>query len=128
VQKESRTTLYRALLLILEILALDRRQPHWRLTTGRLVWIIRGLIALALLLAIGAYYNKGMWAWLDLLVVPAAIAVGVFLLDQEQQRRHEQDMDGVRKTKHCRLISTRCRSYSSIKNYTKRATIMIQSA
>jgi uncharacterized protein YjbI with pentapeptide repeats len=93
VQKESQTTLYRALLLILQILALDRRQRHWRLTTNRLVWIIRGLIALALLLAIGAYYNKGMWAWLDLLVVPAAIAVGVFLLDQQQQRRHEQDME-----------------------------------
>jgi Pentapeptide repeats (8 copies) len=92
VNQEPHATLDRVLRL-LSLLVPTRRLLHWRVTEGRLVWIIWGLIALALLLTIGARYDKGMWAWLDLLVVPAAIAVGVFLLDQQQQRRHEQDME-----------------------------------
>jgi Pentapeptide repeats (8 copies) len=105
VQQESQTTLGRALLL-LRLLVPDRLL-NWRLTTMRLVWIIRGLILLGLLLAIGAPYNKGLWDWLDLLIVPAAIAVGVVLLDQRQrardqaaeqdrQRRQEQEMEEQR--------------------------------
>jgi hypothetical protein len=105
VQQESQTTLERAL-LFLRLLVPDRLR-NWRLTTMQLVWIIRGLILLGLLLAIGAPYNKGLWDWLDLLIVPAVIAVGVLLLDQRQrardqaaeedrQRRQEQEMEEQR--------------------------------
>jgi uncharacterized protein YjbI with pentapeptide repeats len=73
------------------------------MTTNQLVWIIRSFIVLGLLLAIGSAYGKGLWDWLDLLIVPAVIAVGVFLLDQRQrardqaaeedrQRRHQLEM------------------------------------
>jgi hypothetical protein len=105
VQQESQTTLERALLL-LRLLVPDRLL-NWRLTTMQLVWFIRGLILLGLLLAIGAPYNKGLWDWLDLLIVPAVIAGGVLLLDQRQrardqaaeqdrQRRQEQEMEEQR--------------------------------
>jgi hypothetical protein len=105
VQQESQTTLERALLL-LRLLVPDRLL-NWCPTTNQLVWIIRGLIVLGILLAIGAPYDKGLWDWLDLLIVPAAIAVGVFLLDRRQrerdraaeedrQRRHQLEMEEQR--------------------------------
>jgi uncharacterized protein YjbI with pentapeptide repeats len=54
------------------------------------VWIIRGLIVLGLLLAIGAPYHKGLWDWLDLLIVPAVIGFGVVWLGERQQRARDQ--------------------------------------
>jgi hypothetical protein len=105
VQKGPQTTLERALLLV-RLLVPDRLLS-WRLTTNQLVWIIRGLIIVGFLLAIGYPYDKGLWDWLELLIVPAVIAVGVFLLDQRQrerdraaeedrQRRQQQEMEEQR--------------------------------
>jgi len=34
--------------------------------------------------------GKTIWNWLDLLIVPAAVAVGVLLLDQRQRKRDQQ--------------------------------------
>jgi uncharacterized protein YjbI with pentapeptide repeats len=105
VQQETQTTLYRALRLLRKIV--PDLLLNWRMTTNQLVWIIRGFIVLGLLLAIGSAYGKGLWDWLDLLIVPAVIAVGVFLLDQRQrardqaaeedrQRRHQLEMEEQR--------------------------------
>jgi uncharacterized protein YjbI with pentapeptide repeats len=102
VQQEPKTTLGRALRL--STLLVPDRLLYWRLTNAnQLVWTIRVLIILGLLIAIGSAYNKGLWDWLELLIAPAAIAVGIFLLTQAQQARekhaedersrHEQEME-----------------------------------
>lgn len=97
-QQKPQTTLERSLLL-LRLLVSDRLLK-WRLTTNQLVWIIRGLIVLGLLLAIGHPYNKGLWDWLELLIVPAVIAVGVLLLDQRQRERDRAaEQEGQRRQK-----------------------------
>jgi hypothetical protein len=50
-----------------------------------------------------SFRSRTFWDWLDILIVPAVVAVGIFLLDQRQkarerrmqivQERHEQEME-----------------------------------
>jgi uncharacterized protein YjbI with pentapeptide repeats len=72
-----------------------------RLAPGEkaLVWL--GLISVLLLVA-SQYYEwiglrgKTLWDWADLLIVPAVVAGGVFLLDKSQRDR-EQAAEGARR-------------------------------
>jgi hypothetical protein len=59
--------------------------------------IVLGSVLILFLLIIAAYSyewtgfpGKTIWHWLDLLIVPAAVAVGVLLLDQRQRQRDQQ--------------------------------------
>jgi len=87
------------------------RAPHLlglrltkRMITTQRVWIIGFLVVSVLLLAIAPTYGRDLWDWLDLLVVPAVIAIGVVLIQRRQserdeeaklarQVRHEQEME-----------------------------------
>jgi hypothetical protein len=48
--------------------------PDWRPTVSQVLWIVRIAIVLGILLLIGYAYETTIWDWLDLLIVPAAIA------------------------------------------------------
>jgi hypothetical protein len=81
----------RALLLLRALV------PYWRSPTGNeLVWTLRIVVLVAILLAIGAPYNKTLWDWLQLLIVPAALAVGGFWLNRAQSEREQAGQDAQR--------------------------------
>jgi hypothetical protein len=48
--------------------------PDWQPTPRQLLWVIRIAIVLGLLVAIGYPYGITLWDWVQLLIVPAAIA------------------------------------------------------
>ena len=92
--QEPRTAQERARELLRAALA----TPSWLPTTeeGRpeeaklLVWVIRCAIVLGLLVLIASAVDKGLWAWLDLLIVPVVLAVGGYLFNLSQTRRTEK--------------------------------------
>lgn len=82
----------RTLLLLQAVLV-----PGWLPTTGvqRLVWAIRITIVLGAMVLISSVYDKSLWEWLKLLIIPAAIAAGG-LWFSEQQRQRELDIANQR--------------------------------
>jgi uncharacterized protein YjbI with pentapeptide repeats len=48
--------------------------PTWQPTVSQVLWMVRIAIILGLLLLIGYAYETTIWDWLELLIVPAAIA------------------------------------------------------
>src|ERR671921_1625219 len=84
------------------------QQPRWR-PQGRVQWTTVGvavLVTLGILIYIGYYLpwtgfgetqtsakvepSKTLWEWLQLLIIPAMLAVGVFLLNQRQKQHEDQ--------------------------------------
>jgi hypothetical protein len=53
------------------------------------VWAIRCALALGVLILVAAVVEKGLWAWLGLLVVPAVLAIGGYLFNSSQNRATE---------------------------------------
>lgn len=54
-----------------------------------LVWAIRGAMVLVVLLLIASAVEKSLWAWLNLLIVPAVLAIGGYLFNSSQNRATE---------------------------------------
>jgi hypothetical protein len=68
--------------------------PNWRPTPQQVLWAVRIVIALIIVLSvltlIGQLYDKTLWDWANLLIVPAVIAsVGIWF-NQRQQHRARQ--------------------------------------
>jgi hypothetical protein len=60
--------------------------PDWRPTPRQGLWAIRIGIVVGILVAIGYSYGVTLWDWIKILIVPAAIAIGVAWLNQAQER------------------------------------------
>ena len=75
-----------------ELLRATLATSSWVPTTEaeRLVWAIRGAIVLGLLVLIASAVEKSLWAWLDLLIVPVVLALGVYLLNRAQSERERK--------------------------------------
>ena len=58
-----------------------------------LVWAIRGASVLVILLLIASAFDKSLWAWLKLLIVPAVLAIGGYLFNSSQNRATEAAAD-----------------------------------
>jgi hypothetical protein len=85
VKREPRTARERAILLLRAALA-----PGWLLPTSsgqRLVWAIRIAIVLGVLLLISSAVDKSLWSLLQLLIVPAVLAIGGYWFNRQQQNR-----------------------------------------
>ena len=95
--------------------------------SGRRFWwqILRwggiGAAVLPLLVVISWIYDADLWDWLDLLVVPAAPAIGEFLLNRAQKERElrieaarlereQADTNNGRKMRHYKHTWIRCRN------------------
>jgi hypothetical protein len=68
--------------------------PDWRPTSQQVLWTVRIFVALIVVLSIltliGQLYDKTLWDWANLLIVPAVIAgVGIWF-NQRQQHRARQ--------------------------------------
>jgi uncharacterized protein YjbI with pentapeptide repeats len=87
VEREPQTTRDRALLLLRATLL-----PGWQPTAGQaLVWVIRGAIVLGVFYLIASavdktVFGKTVWDWLDLLIVPAALALAGYWFTSVQNR------------------------------------------
>jgi uncharacterized protein YjbI with pentapeptide repeats len=92
VAQEPRTAQERALELLRATLATASWLPTATNMTKiqRLVWGIRGAIVLGLVLLIASAVDKTLWDYLELLIVPAALALGVFWLNRRQDIRDQQ--------------------------------------
>ena len=78
----SQTTVQRVLLLLRATYL-----PGWQPTASqRLVWAIRGATVLGILVLIASAVDKTLWDWLDLLIVPAVLAIGGYLFNNSQNR------------------------------------------
>ena len=68
--------------------------PDWTPTRNQALWSVRITIALITLVSIleliADYYDKTLWDWLDLLIVPVAIAGGVAWFNQQQQKQQDK--------------------------------------
>jgi hypothetical protein len=86
--QEPQTPSQRAVLLLRAALL-----PDWLPTTGaqRLVWIIRITVVVGATVLISSAYDKSLWEWLKLLIIPAAIAGGGLWFG-ERQRQRELDI------------------------------------
>jgi type III secretory pathway component EscS len=51
------------------------------------VWAIRLAVLLGVLLTISYAFDKTLWDWLKLLIVPAVIAVGATWFNKQQRER-----------------------------------------
>jgi hypothetical protein len=73
--------------------------PGWHPTPGqRLVWAIRGAIILAVFFLIASavdktLFGKTVWDWLDLLIVPAALALAGYWFTSAQNRAAQADAE-----------------------------------
>jgi uncharacterized protein YjbI with pentapeptide repeats len=84
VTQDPRTAQERAVELLRATLA----APSWLPDTEakRLVWAIRCALVLGVLILVASVVDKGLWDWLDLLIVPAVLAIGGYLLSGAQNR------------------------------------------
>lgn len=65
--------------------------PYWMPTRSQALWSVRITIGLVFLLGVlelvGGYYDKTLWDWAKLLIVPAVIAAGGLWFNQQQRSR-----------------------------------------
>jgi uncharacterized protein YjbI with pentapeptide repeats len=66
----------------------QQQQSRWQPTTRQVLWTL-GIVAVVVIL-IGYRYGITLWDWLEILVVPAAIALGVFWLNARQSYRERE--------------------------------------
>src|SRR5215207_11709602 len=64
--------------------------PDWRPTSQQVLWSIRivfaFVIVLGVLTLVGRLFDVTLWQWLDLLIIPAVLAVGGYLFTQSENR------------------------------------------
>jgi uncharacterized protein YjbI with pentapeptide repeats len=70
-------------------------------TRTEFLWTIRVTVALLILLGIltliGLPFNIALWDWLELLIVPVALAIGGFWLNRVQREREREVQEAQRK-------------------------------
>jgi hypothetical protein len=68
--------------------------PYWTPTRNHALWSVRITIGLVILLGvlefIGDYYDKTLWDWAKLLIIPAVIAAGGIWFNQQQRNRETE--------------------------------------
>jgi uncharacterized protein YjbI with pentapeptide repeats len=97
VEREPQTTRERAMLLLRATLFPGRLPTS---EGQRLVWVIRIAIVLGGLLLISSAVDKPLWSWLQLLIVPAALAIGVAWLNWAQRQREREAEDAQQQREH----------------------------
>jgi hypothetical protein len=64
--------------------------PNWQPSRGQVVWTIRIVIVLViglgLLTLLGLLFDITLWQWLDLLIIPAVLAIGGYLFTRAENR------------------------------------------
>jgi uncharacterized protein YjbI with pentapeptide repeats len=72
--------------------------PSWLPATAasRLVWAIRCALVLGLLLLVAAAVDRSLWDWLNLLIVPAVLAIGGYLFTRFENERTNQRAESQR--------------------------------
>src|SRR5215207_5659335 len=64
--------------------------PDWRPTPQQVLWAIRIVLAFVIVLGVltlvGRPFGITLWQWLDLLIIPAVLAIGGFLFTQSENR------------------------------------------
>ncbi len=64
--------------------------PDWRPSRDQWLWALRIVLALAALLGIltliGSPFDITLWNWLDLLIIPAVLAIGGYLFTRSENR------------------------------------------
>jgi hypothetical protein len=118
VEQEPRTSRERAGRLVR--LLIPNWVLNWRLTTKQLVWILRIGIVFGILFVVGYPYKITVWDWLDLLIVPAAVAFGALWFDQRQRtrenqaekesRRREQEMEDLQRERELEVETQRAQN------------------
>ena len=91
-ERQLRSAQERAVLLLRAVLPF----PGWLPTSGsqRLVWAIRIALVVGILVLISSAYDKTLWNWLQLLIVPAVIAgVGIWFNRQQQERQLQANLE-----------------------------------
>jgi hypothetical protein len=91
VTQGTRTARERAVDLLRATLA----TPVWLPDTEAklLVWAIRCALVVGLVAGVASVVDKGLWDWLELLVVPAALAIAGLLFTGSQQRAAQADAE-----------------------------------
>jgi uncharacterized protein YjbI with pentapeptide repeats len=84
VTQDPRTTQGRAIKLLRATLATTIWLPDTE--AKHLVWAIRCALVAGLVAVVASVVEKGLWDWLDLLVVPAVLAIGGYLFTSAQNR------------------------------------------
>jgi hypothetical protein len=49
-----------------------------------LVWALRGAVVLGVAVLIASAFDKSLWDWLGLLIVPVVLAIGGYLFNSSQ--------------------------------------------
>jgi uncharacterized protein YjbI with pentapeptide repeats len=74
--------------------------PDWRPSRRQVLWTIRIVLVLVVVLSLltlaGWPFDVTLWDWLDLLIVPAVLAVGGYLFTRSENRRTLEDADRQR--------------------------------
>jgi uncharacterized protein YjbI with pentapeptide repeats len=63
----------------------DQQQSRWRLSRRQVLWASGIVASLTVAVLIGYRYGITLWDWIKILIVPAAIAIGVAWLNQAQR-------------------------------------------
>jgi uncharacterized protein YjbI with pentapeptide repeats len=71
--------------------------PDWLPTRNQVLWSIRitigSVILLGVLERIGNYYDKTLWNWATILLVPAVLAIGGYWFNRRQQERDQRNAE-----------------------------------
>jgi uncharacterized protein YjbI with pentapeptide repeats len=71
--------------------------PDWRPSRDQVLWAVRIMLVLVVLLGIltlvGLPFDVTLWNWLDLLIIPAVLAVGGYLFTRSENRRNREIAD-----------------------------------
>jgi hypothetical protein len=67
----------------------QEQQSRWRPTKRQLLWAVGIVAVLTVAVFIGYRYDITLWDWIKILIVPAAIAIGVAWLNRAQERERE---------------------------------------
>jgi hypothetical protein len=74
--------------------------PDWRPSREQLLWTARGVIGLVVILGIltliGLPFDITLWDWLELLIVPAVLALGGYLFTRSENLRTQKIADQQR--------------------------------
>lgn len=66
---------------------MDQQQVRWRFTRGQVLWSSGIVIVLIVSILVGYRYGITLWNWLQLLIIPAAIAAGGVWFNRQQRER-----------------------------------------
>ena len=103
--QDSRTARERAVELLRATLATHIWLPNTE--ARRLVWAIRCAIVVGLLVLLASAVDKDLWDWLDLLVVPTALAIAGLLFAGAQNRAAQAEAERRQQDDHVQVYFDR---------------------